>query len=481
MIWEDILKIASTYEETDWCTTLLGEDDTSSSYPPHKVIRIIANMLLRLSVMKMAALWLLAAYLAATLTALHLSLFFRITASLFLFLVLAFISPFVFAGWLTKSTETAYLYWVHHKTRRDFTAWQLTRIVHVFNSTALSGLGFQVMVQISALIFCGLLLFQGLAWGVAAVPLLMFFWRIVRQVGINASYTYFETLASVHGDDSARVADTVADIGGLPGDRTKRSCTLKSLATGRRLRLPSMRLSVPLAYMTGVSWLALLLFVFSPIVFFAMWSHSWLRYTPIPQLAILAAIWPAAALIRVFKVRDSRQFQTILLRPFSWAPSEYAKNAVLPVLGSIGCGVTVEDRTFTSARVRDMPFSVSLSVISDLRSMIPYIVGKDWKHEVEALISESDAAVIDVTTVTEDIAWEIKCCLRHLPPSRVLFITLASPPEERLRQDKALRSALGDFELASTSQVILYKPRFVGRLAFKWKLLRVFKKIRSLG
>jgi hypothetical protein len=172
----------------------------------------------------------------------------------------------------------------------------------------------------------------------------------------------FETFTQVHGDDIDEVARKAAEAGHLPGDRTPRSLNLRNLRTSRRLRMPAIRCSVLLAYAAGISYLVTLGFVFVPVIWFAL--RSWVRYTPVPQIAMLAVVWLLVRLIRIYKAKDNRQFQSILLRPFQSTSSEYAKNAILPVLGSVGGGITVEDSSFRAARVRSIPFAVRLDVVS---------------------------------------------------------------------------------------------------------------------
>jgi len=200
----------------------------------------------------------------------------------------------------------------------------------------------------------------------------------------------------------------------------------------------------------------------------------------LPQIAMLTVVWLLVRLIRIYKAKDNRQLQTILLRPFRSTSSEYAKDAVLPVLGSVGGGITVEDSSFRAARARSIPFAVRLDVVSALHSMKPYIVGTDWKTEVDMLIAESDVAVVDVTELTEDVVWEMEQCFHHLPSCRVVFIADASS-FVNLSPVHASPSTSFNVATGEPPHLIRYKRNFRGRLAFKWRLLRVFRQIRKFG
>jgi hypothetical protein len=48
----------------------------------------------------------------------------------------------------------------------------------------------------------------------------------------------------------------------------------------------------------------------------------------------------------------------------------------------------------------------------------------DWKPDVEKIIEESDAALIDVSEMSANVKWEIETTLRNLPPQRLIFLAL---------------------------------------------------------
>lgn len=460
-----------------FCKDLLGSDEVSIEYPPHKAIRLVVSLLLASTGLMLATLLLVGILVAVSALMLPLPFRWRVTFALTIFGTLLAIGLTWFPKHLFPPIERACLYWNRNAKRRNFTTWELSRINHVFSSHATASFTWLVGIQLTSLTMCFLLLRRWWLWGVLSAALALWLWGVCKFAGLGVNKMVFATFTRIHGDDIEEVARVAADSGGLPGDRTSRSRNLRSLQTGRRLRLPAIRGSLLLAYATGVSYFVALGFVFTPIVWFTL--RSWMIDLPIPQIAMLALIWFLVRAIRIYKAKDNRQFQTILLRPFQSTSSEYAKNAILPVLGSVGGGITVEDRSFRAAKVRSIPFSVRLDVVSALNSMIPFIVGADWKTEVDALIAESDVAVVDVTHMTEDIAWEIERCFHHLPSCRIIF--LAARPSFESSSHLLVSRFTQTSATGEPPHLIQYDRGFRGRLAFKWKLLRMFRQMRELG
>ncbi|MGA8088661.1 MAG: hypothetical protein WCA10_15235 [Terracidiphilus sp.] len=464
--------------EPDYCQELLGTDKVSVDYPPHKAVRLVVSLLFLSTWLVLETLLLIGALVSLSALMLPLSMLWRATAALAIFVALPAIALAWFPKHLFPSMERAWLYWWHNAKRRNFTIFELSRLNHVFSSHSVAAFTWTVCIGISALAICLLLLFRWWLWGALAMALALWLKTVCRFAALSLSKRVIKTFTEIHGDDIDEVAQEAADAGSLPGDRTPRSYNLRGLRTMRRLRMPAIRCSFLLAYATGLSYFVTLGLVFTPVMWFAL--HNWVKYTPGPQIAMLAAVWLLVRFIRIYKAKDNRQFQSILLRPFQATSSEYAKNAILPVLGSVGGGITVEDSSFRKARLRSIPFAVRLDVVAALNSMIPYIVSSDWKTEVDTLIAESDVAVVDVTKLTEDIIWEIERCFNHLPSCRIIFIVETSCFENVVRLLPSRPTSSGE-TTGEPPRLIRYERSFRGRLAFKWKLLQVFRQIQRIG
>jgi hypothetical protein len=466
------------YDEPPFCTAIMGVDDVSRDYPPHKAVRLVVSAVVFLSQTRFATLFLLGIVLVLS------PLFVRLAVSVRLGLVVlctvfGVIGSREMAKGVFLDIERCYLYWRLNMKRRDFTTWEISRINHAFLSFSLKHFAWMLTLVFAFIIFCFFLFVRSWMWGVTSLLLGYFFWSTSQVLALHAAKQVFVPAAKRPEEETIRQAKAAESRGELPGDRTLRSSKSANLTTGRLLRLPSTRCSLLLAYISGFTFVVFQLSIYVPITRYQ--AHSWTRYTPLKQVALFCAMWLTMKWVQVFKASDKRQFQTILLRAFQPSTSDYSKNAVIPVLGSLGTGITVEDSNYKQAKpLLSLPFAVTQDLVSGPASVVPYVKGSDWKLKVGALIASSDAAVIDISGSTEAVDWEVERCRANFPPDRMIFLLKGVSFYSRFCLLPA-RVALGSSASGQESHVIGYEPGLIGRFVFKWRLLRVFKQIRKVG
>jgi hypothetical protein len=142
-------------------------------------------------------------------------------------------------------------------------------------------------------------------------------------------------------------------------------------------------------------------------------------------------------------------------------------------MGSVGTGTTVEDNNFSDTPVVRSMYVVPFDVIAGADSVIPYRMTSDWRPDVERLIEEADAAIIDVSALSEHVQWEIDTALEHLPIQRVIFVATNSDFEHL----KAFAATKPERELVLRATQIGYATSYWDRLKLRWRLLRIFNEM----
>lgn len=473
------LQILLKQKEPPECDMLFGIDEISNVYPPHKAVRVVTWMLLRISLLRVYMYLLVCGIAVVEILLLPLGVAWRIAG--------AVAALFFFHLWFGRKIERhlipiaeyIYLYWHANRSRRDFSSWELSRINHIFMSRVSAFFTGSVCLILISAAFCIVLFFRWWLWGIVGFLIVSLAWNFAPQISAYINNAVFKTAPERIGEMADKLAHEAAAAGRLPGDRSPRSLKCRNISTGRILRLPATNGSFALAHISPVSYTFALLFVFSPIIYLVTGSR--LAYLPIGQVGILIAIWLLHKLVKIYKAKDNRRFQTVLLRPFRQTQSAFAKNAIVPVLGSIGTGITVEDFDFQTAKVPGSPWSVQRDVSSGLDAVFPYITGRDWKPEVANLISQSDAAVIDVTNVTDELEWELSQCFEHLPPCRIIFVAQESEKSNRELLKGVDQLLLFTKMNEPLSHMIRYRRSPFGQIVFKANLLKAFRVIRENG
>jgi hypothetical protein len=162
------------------------------------------------------------------------------------------------------------------------------------------------------------------------------------------------------------------------------------------------------------------------------------------------------------------------VRPFREGTSSLARHAITPVMGSVGRGTTVEDHNYVNTAMVSNPNFIGLDVITGDDCVVPYIRTGDWKRVVEEMIKESDAMIVDVSELTDNLRWEIDTALSNLPPERVIFVACEGNFEP-LRSHLAAVSRLDAWD---TATMIPYRTAYLRRLVFRFRLWRAFQWMR---
>ena len=138
-----------------------------------------------------------------------------------------------------------------------------------------------------------------------------------------------------------------------------------------------------------------------------------------------------------------------LFRPFDDDYSKFARNIIIPLLDGYGRVVYVTDRTFEDSSYRGVlgrPYSEYSDHIREIakdadestRKMLELVDSvqggdpmrsagrefkdEEWREKVQELFDRLDIAVIDVSTASPNVLWELRECYHRLPPERVIGI-----------------------------------------------------------
>ena len=460
--------------EPAYLSKFIGPDEFSQVYPEHKEVRLTVLHLLTSTHLRLGLIslflfpWLLICFEVSQRWSVRLV---WVSASVVLF---GAVTKVVINHRIFPDVECTFMFWELLRRRTDLSITELSRVNHVYYVQAWLNL-FRLILLCILTISVPILLAVRHHWLLAGVGILLSYclWVIWNLVANHINFIVFDANKRLYGDSAMEAAEAQANAGKLFGDRSPRSAVARNLTTGRHLRMPAVFGSIPLAYIGGFSYWIGTLFVFIPIIWFAL--HSWLVYTPLAQIAVLLAMWLLHQVVLGYRSRDDRRFQTVLLRPFRPEPSFQAKNAILPVLGGVGVAITIEDWNLMDSKERSLPFAVSHGPVVGEEG-ISYVREGNWKDQVLSVITDSDAAIIDITDVTEQIRWEIDRCIEQLPQGRIIFVG------NRARISANLLSiAVEHGKEPGEMAFVAYQEGVLGRIEFKWRLLRLFRQMRAAG
>jgi hypothetical protein len=170
-------------------------------------------------------------------------------------------------------------------------------------------------------------------------------------------------------------------------------------------------------------------------------------------------------------------------RPFDTRYAEWARNLILPVLKSYGRVTHVTDGAFEAAPGQGGLSAAYEDQVKDVLSRIDEydtatrrmidltqkVVGSDllagtrmddatWKAGVLDLLTRTDVAVVDVSTVSDNVLWELANCLRRLPPERVILIVSLDALEDVKRRQPALMKTFSEAGGTNMEPVLAYHP-----------------------
>jgi hypothetical protein len=139
--------------------------------------------------------------------------------------------------------------------------------------------------------------------------------------------------------------------------------------------------------------------------------------------------------------------QISFFRPFDSRYAEFARNLVIPLLKNYGKVEHVNDDFFKDSSTKGVLSleyeNQTKEVLSkmdeydqatrDMIKLTKKVMGTDmlsgiefddltWKDGVLRLLERTDIAVIDVSTISENILWELENCFRFLPSMRVILV-----------------------------------------------------------
>jgi len=111
------LETILTNHEPDFCDSILGSDEVSSGYPPHKAVRLVVSLLLVRTVLILETQFLVGLTLVLSTLMLPLSMWWRLASAITLFVTLLSMERFWVPKRLFPSIERACLYWRYYSKR----------------------------------------------------------------------------------------------------------------------------------------------------------------------------------------------------------------------------------------------------------------------------------------------------------------------------------------------------------------------------
>lgn len=139
---------------------------------------------------------------------------------------------------------------------------------------------------------------------------------------------------------------------------------------------------------------------------------------------------------RYFIMRKSIESPIVYLRSFSDdSATDVMRTILVPSIGS-RCTISGlirnhESRTVLARRIHPV-YHARLTEIGD----------DEWQEWVCTELDRCAAAVIDISDATVNVQWELRQCLKKLPPSRVLILSRESYMEEALDRVTVVRYEL---------------------------------------
>ena len=180
----------------------------------------------------------------------------------------------------------------------------------------------------------------------------------------------------------------------------------------------------------------------------------------------------------------------VFFRPFDTRYAEWARNLVIPLLNNYGHVTHVTDRAFEEAPGRGGLSGAYEDFAKDVLSrmdeydevtqkmieMTKAVVGSDmlagssfedskWKNGVLKILAQSDVAVVDVSTVSDNVIWELANCFRRLIPEHVILIASRDSLQDVTRQSDALLTVLSEAGIVDIQPVLVYHPTVVLKFA----------------
>jgi hypothetical protein len=220
------------------------------------------------------------------------------------------------------------------------------------------------------------------------------------------------------------------------------------------------------------------------------WSVGTVAWLWIPgTLVIVVGLWQlglwgaaSAKYKRNLNYADYVGCRIAFFRPFDTRYAKWARNLIIPFLKGYGRVVHLNDESFEQSDYQGVlsgPYEkLADDVISQKgrlsqveREMIEMAeqMGDDmiggwsfddlnWQDYVLYLLPSIDIAVVDVSTVSDNLLWELRQCLYHLPPERVILIANWTARKKVTGRSDAINAALSDSGVREIQTVLIYHP-----------------------
>lgn len=224
-------------------------------------------------------------------------------------------------------------------------------------------------------------------------------------------------------------------------------------------------------------------------------STDWLWIAAV--LGALGGLWALGRYGQALLVqRDSLNIgknldcRIVFFRPFDTRYAEWARNLVLPLLKNYGLVTHVSDRAFEDSPGRGGLSGAYGDFVKDVlsrmdeydeptRKMIEMtkaaggadmLSGKSfddatWRDGVCKILDKTDVAAVDVSTVSDNVLWELTNCYCRLTPAHVILIASRDALQDVTRRQDALLAVFSEAGIAGTQPVLVYHPTIALKFA----------------
>jgi hypothetical protein len=197
-------------------------------------------------------------------------------------------------------------------------------------------------------------------------------------------------------------------------------------------RLPLPKVSV-LGLILSSHWLStrtVLLFWKGLIMVMAFW------FLGIGILGIVVIIagsfagdYAAPRIVIWLRNRSPAPLRTVILRRFEVKASEWMRRIVAPTFGAYGTVRTAFDSTYAEGRQREKIYDLEeVEKIADALAQVdvaPRLQNETWRDDVVKMIGESDLCVVDISDLSEFVAWELGIAIHLKPVARIIPVAMS--------------------------------------------------------
>ena len=199
---------------------------------------------------------------------------------------------------------------------------------------------------------------------------------------------------------------------------------IPAIASGYWLLFHFFRISIDYyehASLRAVSYdLSVVLGAFVALVPIEIFSHGWATGYMNPFLAAACLAPQVDWAYNSLRSLCQRRASAIIVRPFDSLPSEVSALHLMPLLGCYARPMLLLNSAFEEAFFRSDVRSARMGPVgwTQLRT-----ANEVWKIEFSRMLSRASVAFVDVTSVSDNIRWELAEVAGSIGPRRMIFVS----------------------------------------------------------